>query len=203
MFLFSTSDKKSHHKQDTSLRGTFSDTTIHNPGPSEDMPGKLRFIAPAIYPVESRSMTTHSTLSAPQAALQPVAVSLDAPRRSTALLIITGLWLAIFFAALFSPPLLDDADATHANAARNMALVGDYVTLKVNGIRYLEKAPLPYWLDAISFRTFGFNAFAAHLPEALGVLLLALLGYVWSRRAYGDRAALYAGLAVLTSAGVF
>jgi 4-amino-4-deoxy-L-arabinose transferase-like glycosyltransferase len=148
-------------------------------------------------------MTTPSTLSAPQAAPAPAAVPSNSPRRSIALLVLTGLWLAIFFAALFAPPLLDDADATHANAARHMALSGDWVTLKVNGIRYLEKAPLPYWLDAISFRIFGFNTFAAHLPEAIGVLLLALLGYHWSRRAYGDRAGFYTGLAILTSAGVF
>ena len=45
------------------------------------------------------------------------------------------------------------------------------VTLHVNGIRYLEKAPLPYWLVALSFRIFGFNTFAAHLPQALAVLL--------------------------------
>lgn len=127
----------------------------------------------------------------------------QASRRPGALLTIFSLWLVIFFASLFSPPLLDDADATHANAARHMALSGDLVTLKVNGIRYLEKAALPYWLDAISFRIFGFNTFAAHLPEAIGVLLLALLGFRWSQRAYGDRPAFYTGLAILTSAGVF
>src|SRR5579862_2835360 len=106
------------------------------------------------------------------------------PRRSTALLILSGLWLIIFFASLFAPPLLDDADATHANAARHMALTGDFVTLHVNGIRYLEKAPLPYWLDALSFRIFGFNTFAAHLPQAIGVLLLALLGFHWAAKAF-------------------
>jgi 4-amino-4-deoxy-L-arabinose transferase-like glycosyltransferase len=135
--------------------------------------------------------------SSSQPALSP------GPRRSTALLTIFSLWLVIFFASLFAPPLLDDADATHANAARNMVLTGDLVTLKVNGIRYLEKAALPYWLDAASFRVFGFNTFAAHLPQAIGVLLLALLGFHWSRRAYGDRTAFYTGLAILTSAGVF
>jgi 4-amino-4-deoxy-L-arabinose transferase and related glycosyltransferases of PMT family len=148
-------------------------------------------------------MTTPSTLSAPQAAPAPVTVFSGRSGRSAALLFICGLWFAIFFASLFSPPLLDDADATHANAARHMVLSGDWVTLKVNGIRYLEKAPLPYWLDSISFRVFGFNTFAAHLPQAIGVLLLALLGYHWSRRAYGERAAFYTGLAILTSAGVF
>jgi 4-amino-4-deoxy-L-arabinose transferase-like glycosyltransferase len=125
------------------------------------------------------------------------------PRRSTALLFLSGLWLIIFFASLFTPPLLDDADATHANAARHMALTGDLVTLRVDGIRYLEKAPLPYWLVALSFRLFGFNTFAAHLPQAIGVLLLALLGYRWAEQAFSARAAFYTGLATLTSAGVF
>jgi 4-amino-4-deoxy-L-arabinose transferase-like glycosyltransferase len=127
----------------------------------------------------------------------------DSPRRSTALLILTGLWLVIFFASIFAPPLLDDADATHANAARHMALTGDLVTLRVDGIRYLEKAPLPYWLDALSFRIFGFNTFAAHLPQAIGVFLLALLGFHWAAKAFGNRTAFYTGMAILTSAGVF
>jgi 4-amino-4-deoxy-L-arabinose transferase-like glycosyltransferase len=145
---------------------------------------------------------TNDTLSEPIAESQ---ATLDTctPRRSMALSVLVGFWLIIFFAALFSPPLLDDADATHANAARHMALSGDLVTLQVNGIRYLEKAPLPYWLGALSFRVFGFNTFAAHLPEAIGVLLLALLGYHWAFRVFNARAAFYTGLATLTSVGVF
>ena len=39
----------------------------------------------------------------------------------------------IFLAALHTPPLLDDADATHAQAAAHMAETGDLVTLRVNG----------------------------------------------------------------------
>jgi 4-amino-4-deoxy-L-arabinose transferase-like glycosyltransferase len=127
----------------------------------------------------------------------------ESPRRSTALIILCGLWFIVFFIALFAPPLLDDADATHANAARHMALTGDLVTLHVNGIRYLEKAPLPYWLDAFSFRIFGFNTFAAHLPQAIAVLLLTLLGFHWADKAFRARTAFYTGLAVLTSVGVF
>ncbi|MCU1251110.1 MAG: putative dolichyl-phosphate-mannose-protein mannosyltransferase, partial [Edaphobacter sp.] len=125
------------------------------------------------------------------------------PRRAIALILLTGLWLILYFAALFAPPLLDDADATHANAARHMALTGDLVTLHVDGVRYLEKAPLPYWLVALSFRLFGFNAFAAHLPQAIAVLLLALLGYRWAESAFNARAAFYTGLATLTSIGIF
>lgn len=123
--------------------------------------------------------------------------------RPTSLMLLIFLWAIIFFAALFSPPILDDADGTHANAARHMALTGDLVTLKVDGVRYLEKAPLPYWLDALCFRAFGFNSFAAHLPQALGVLLLALLGYYWADRAFRPRTAFYTSLAVLTCTGVF
>jgi 4-amino-4-deoxy-L-arabinose transferase-like glycosyltransferase len=139
------------------------------------------------------------------AAPEPAIVS---PRSSTfgsrrSLAVLCGLWLVLFFASLFSPPVLDDADGTHANAARQMLLSGDGVTMRVNDVRYMEKAPLPYWIAAVSFRVFGLNAFAAHLPQALAVLLLMLLGYRWAREAFGERAALYTGLGVLTSAGVF
>jgi 4-amino-4-deoxy-L-arabinose transferase-like glycosyltransferase len=110
---------------------------------------------------------------------------------------------AVYFGSLFSPALLDDADSTHAEAAREMFVSGDYVTLHVNGVRYLEKAPLPYWLVAISYHVFGVNEFATRLPMAISVLLLGALAVVWGRRAFGDRAGFYAGLFVYTAAGVF
>jgi 4-amino-4-deoxy-L-arabinose transferase-like glycosyltransferase len=113
------------------------------------------------------------------------------------------LWFFVFFCSLFSPPLLDDADATHAQAARAMVETGDWVTLKVDGVRYLEKAPLPYWLSAESFRVFGFNTFAAHLPLALAVGLLMLLGHRWANQAFGARTGFYTAMGVLTSVGVF
>ena len=112
-------------------------------------------------------------------------------------------WAAVYATALRTPPLLDDADATHAQAVQAIVDTGDWVTLHVDGIRYLEKAPLPYWLSAISLRVFGANAFAIHLPLALSVLALALLGFLWAHRAFGERAALYTALFTLTSTGVF
>jgi 4-amino-4-deoxy-L-arabinose transferase-like glycosyltransferase len=122
-------------------------------------------------------------------------------RRSVILLL--SLWAAIFLAASATPSLLDDADATHAQASQAMLHTGDWVTLHVNGIRYLEKPPLPYWIAASSMRLFGENTFAIHLPLALTVLGLALLGYAWGRRAFSERAGFYAALFTLTSAGVF
>lgn len=112
-------------------------------------------------------------------------------------------FIAVYFGSLFSPALLDDADSTHAEAAREMFVSGDYVTLHVNGVRYLEKSPLPYWLVAVSYHIFGVNAFASRLPMALSVLLLGMLAVVWGRRAFGERTGIYAGLFVYTAAGVF
>ncbi len=72
---------------------------------------------------------------------------------------------AVFLGSLFSPPLLDDADSTHAEAAREMFVTGDYVTLHVNGVRYLEKAPLPYWLVVASYHLFGIHEFSTRLAH--------------------------------------
>ena len=113
------------------------------------------------------------------------------------------IFLAVYFAALFSPALLDDADATHAQAAQHIVTSGDWVTMYVNGIRYLEKPPLPDWMVAVDYHLFGFNVFATHLPMALAVLGCAWLSWLWSRRAWGDRAAFYSALAILTSVGTF
>jgi 4-amino-4-deoxy-L-arabinose transferase-like glycosyltransferase len=113
------------------------------------------------------------------------------------------IFLAAYCGSMFSPALLDDADSTHAEAAREMFVTGDYVTLHVNGVRYLEKAPLPYWLVAFSYHVFGVNEFATRLPMALSVLLLGVLAVAWGRRAFGERAGIYAGLFTYTAAGVF
>jgi 4-amino-4-deoxy-L-arabinose transferase-like glycosyltransferase len=109
----------------------------------------------------------------------------------------------IYLAALHTPALLDDADASHAQAAAHMAESGDLVTLKENGIRYLEKPPLPYWIVAGLYKLLGENSYATHLPNALAVLACAWLAWLWSRKAWGDRAGLYAGLGTLTACGPF
>jgi 4-amino-4-deoxy-L-arabinose transferase-like glycosyltransferase len=113
------------------------------------------------------------------------------------------LFAAVYGGSLFSPGLQDDADSTHAEASREMAVTHDYVTLKVNGNRYLEKAPLMYWAVSLCYSCFGVNEFAAHLPVAVSMLLLVLLAMRWGRRAFGDRAAIYAGLFVSSAAGCY
>jgi 4-amino-4-deoxy-L-arabinose transferase-like glycosyltransferase len=127
----------------------------------------------------------------------------SAPSTLAAWVLLAIIFASVQFASLFTPPLLDDADASHAQAAQHMAESGDWVTLKVDGIRYLEKPPLPYWLEAGFYRIFGQNAFATHLPNALALLGCAWLAWLWAERAWGRRAAFYAALGMLTSIGPF
>ncbi len=122
---------------------------------------------------------------------------------TAAWLLLAAIFVAVQIGSLFSPPLLDDADASHAQAAQHMAESGDWVTLQVDGIRYLEKPPLPYWLTAGLFRVFGQNVFAARLPNALAILGIAWLAWLWAGRGWGKRAGFYAALGVLTSIGPF
>ncbi len=124
-------------------------------------------------------------------------------RRHRLLLLV--LWLVFYGSfALFSPPLLDDADSVHAEVAREMLTRHDFVTLYANGIRYLEKAPLYYWSMAASMRLVGATTAASRLPLALFVAALALLMESFARRAFASlRAGLYAGLITLSSFGIF
>jgi 4-amino-4-deoxy-L-arabinose transferase-like glycosyltransferase len=113
------------------------------------------------------------------------------------------IFVAVYVGSMFTPPLLDDADSTHAEAAREMLVSGDWVTLHINGVRYLEKPPLPYWLVAVSYKLFGINEFSTRLPIVLAVMVLGILAFLWGRRAFDERTGVYAVLFVYTCAGVF
>lgn len=124
------------------------------------------------------------------------------PRRR-ALLLLLVIGVAIFVLNAARPPLLDDADSCHALASRAMIAHGDWAVLHINGIRWLEKPPLHYWLVALSYLAFGVNAFATRLPDALAAIGLMLMLYEFGRRFFDERAGFYAGLVIGTSFGVF
>lgn len=119
------------------------------------------------------------------------------------LAILTLLWLAAFGPGLFHPPLFDDADAAHADAGREILTRGDWVTLHENGIRYLEKAPLPYWGMALGFKLFGVNTWAARLSLHLSVLIIAFFLYQFGRRFLTPEAGFWAGVVFLSSIGPY
>ena len=117
--------------------------------------------------------------------------------------LIVALWTVVYLSGLCSPPLLDDADSVHAEAAREMMLRHDWSTLYVDGLRYLEKAPLMYWGMAASYELFGAKDWAARLPLALGVLALLLAAFAVGRHHFDDEAGLYAALALGLSFGPY
>ena len=121
------------------------------------------------------------------------------------LLSILGLWVLLYASfSLFVPPLLDEADSVHAEAAREMLTRHDWVTLHANGVRYMEKAPLMYWSMAASFRLFGASDWSARLPLALYTLLLLFAAFVLGERMFATTAAgFYAAMILATSFGIF
>src|SRR5207247_4644589 len=141
------------------------------------------------------SQRLHSNFYSQASASPPVTF------RATSLIIIFFLWPAIYVAGMFTPALLDDADTVHAEAAREMVLRHDWVTLHTNGIRYLEKAPLMYWAVAASYEIFGVKEWSTRLPLMLGVLALLLVTYALAKQAYSERAGLYAAVVLATSLG--
>ncbi len=122
---------------------------------------------------------------------------------TTAWAAVIAIFLAIYLGSAFTPALQDDVDTSHAVAAREMLTRGDFVTMHINGVRYLEKAPLMYWLVAGSFRLLGMRDIAARLPTVAAMLGLVLLGMAWGRRAFGERAGVYTGLFTATGVGYF
>ncbi len=110
----------------------------------------------------------------------------------------------VFAGCAISPPsLMDDVDAVQAQIARNMLDSGDWVTARLDGVKYLEKSPLIYWAMAASFRLFGVHDWSARIPIVLSGVLLAWLVFRIGRWAFNERAALYASLATSCSIGIF
>src|ERR1039457_7045263 len=113
------------------------------------------------------------------------------------------LWAIVYIPGLFSPPLLDDADSIHAEAARELIVRHDWSTLYIDGVRYLEKAPLMYWGMAASYTVFGTKDWAARLPLALGVLALLLATYSLGKRTLGERPGFWAAVVLAVSVGPY
>jgi 4-amino-4-deoxy-L-arabinose transferase-like glycosyltransferase len=97
----------------------------------------------------------------------------------------------------------DDVDAAHAMVSQEMLQRHDFVVPYMDGMRYLIRPPMHYWLVAAGYKVFGENEFATRLPLALAMVGMVLLTFEFGRRFFGKRAGLYAALAVATSAGMF
>jgi 4-amino-4-deoxy-L-arabinose transferase-like glycosyltransferase len=119
------------------------------------------------------------------------------------MLLLVLAWVALQFSGLFSPGLLDDVDSIYIEVAREMMLRHDYVTPFANGVRFFDKPPLMYWMAAAGMKVFGVHDWAARLPMAFCVLLLALAVYALGIRFFGERGGFYSALIISTSIGTY
>ncbi len=109
----------------------------------------------------------------------------------------------LFLWAVWSLPLSDPDAGMYADIGVRMAASGDWITPRFNGLRYLEKPPLLYWLIASTYRLAGPSEWGAHLWPALagvaGVAMTLLIG----RDTFGASVGSLSGLVLATTIGYF
>lgn len=108
--------------------------------------------------------------------------------------------LGAFFGILLGSHTLSVPDeARYSEIPREMVASGNYLTPRLNGVKYFEKPVLFYWLQAFSIRLFGLNTWSLHLWTALFALAGGIMVYAAGRRFYGRRAGILAAGVLATS----
>jgi 4-amino-4-deoxy-L-arabinose transferase-like glycosyltransferase len=90
--------------------------------------------------------------------------------------------------------LVPPDEGRYAEIAREMFASGDWITTRLNGIKYFEKPPLQAWMNALTFTLFGVGEWQARLWTGLCGILGVLLTGLAGTRVFGARAGLYAAL---------
>lgn len=118
----------------------------------------------------------------------------DSPRTLWALAI--G-FLIVWFYMLGARTLVPTDEGRYAEMGREMLATGDWITLRLNGIKYFEKPPLQNWMNALTFAVFGLGDWQARLWTGLcgliGVASVAYTGNKLFSRRVGIIAALVLG----------
>jgi 4-amino-4-deoxy-L-arabinose transferase-like glycosyltransferase len=95
-----------------------------------------------------------------------------------------------WFAALDLRLLQHPDEGRYGEIAREMAAGKDWVTPRLNDLKYFEKPPLQYWLGAAAFDLLGVNEWTARLPSAVaGFLAVIAVGFTAARLASPDAGA--------------
>jgi len=85
--------------------------------------------------------------------------------------------IVLWFANLGSRSLFHPDEGRYGEIAREMAQTGDWVTPRLDGLKYFEKPPLQYWVTAAAFRVFGVHEWTTRLwPALAGLLAVAAIG---------------------------
>lgn len=101
------------------------------------------------------------------------------------LLIFYSLWLGSY-------PFFTPDEGRYSEIAREMVASGDYITPRVNGVAFLDKPVLYYWLQAGAIAVFGVQEWALRLFPMLAGVLGCLYLYVCSRLLFDRATALLA-----------
>jgi 4-amino-4-deoxy-L-arabinose transferase-like glycosyltransferase len=114
------------------------------------------------------------------------------------------LLLALAFGVLFgfrlgSYPLTNPDEGRYAEVPREMLAAGEWVTPRLDGVKYFEKPPLMYWAVAVCLTVLGPGEWSARAAPALFALGGVLLIYAAGRRLYGRNAGLMAAAILGTS----
>ncbi len=117
------------------------------------------------------------------------------PPRAVLWAVFAGIAL-LWFANLGSRDLMHPDEGRYAEIAREMAATGDWVTPRLNGLKYLEKPPFQYWVTAVAFRAFGVHEWTARLWPALAGLLAVVAIGVAGRALGGPALGAFAAVAL-------
>jgi 4-amino-4-deoxy-L-arabinose transferase-like glycosyltransferase len=130
--------------------------------------------------------------------LQPLSAS---ARRSIAadLLMLALVIGAVYLVLLGQRPLSVPSEARYAEIPREMLATGDWLTPRINGVKYFEKPPLFYWLEAMDEAAFGRSEFAVRVLTVLFGMGGCLLVYVAGRALWTRRAGLIAAATMASS----
>ena len=115
------------------------------------------------------------------------------------LVILTALLALLFGFMLGSHNLWTPDEGRYAEIPREMLASEDIVTPRLDGVKYFEKPPLMYWIEASTIDLLGYGEWALRLPLALSALLGCLVVYGAGRRLFSRRTGLIAAAILATS----
>jgi len=113
--------------------------------------------------------------------------------------VIVALAAVLYFGAMASYPFLDPDEGRYAEIPREMLESGDFVTPRLNYVKYFEKPPLFYWAVAGAMAALGERESAARIVPALSGLATVVLVIAMGAKIAGRRTGLLAGWVYLTS----
>lgn len=115
------------------------------------------------------------------------------------LILLTTLTCVFFCFMLGNRPLSVPDEGRYVEIPREMVATGDYVTPRLNGVKYFEKPALFYWLEAFSIKLFGLDEFTLRLWPALLALSGCLVVAAAGARLFGRLSGLLAAVMLATS----